>query len=499
MKFLAKPTEATKFETDLLVVFLPMGKSLSEDVKKVDNILKGEIAEAVEIEKFEATAGNTLFLSTHGAIPARRVLVVGVGKIAELSMRDWQTVGASIARKAKSVRAKSIAVALSNEMLDIFGTKESAQGLTEGMVLGAYTFLKHKNRDTQDKDHVIAEAVFLVQAGRLDSVANGIHLGELVSSAVIFTRDLVNEPPSTTTPTHLGNVARSIAKNNSQIDCLVLDKEEMKKLSMGGLLGIAQGSDEEPKFIQLTYRGGGNKMIALVGKGITFDTGGLSLKPSEHMETMKLDMAGAAAVLGVFSVLSVLKPKINVTGLISATENMPSGRAIKPGDVVTAMNGKTMEILNTDAEGRVVLADALSYAGIKVKPDVIIDLATLTGACMVALGEDIAGLFVNNRELGEKLKAAAIQSGELIWELPLEKRYKESLKSTVADIKNISGKKYGGAINGALFLEEFVPEGTPWAHLDIAGPAFAEKDAPLESFGGTGFGVRLLLHYLLNG
>lgn len=499
MKFQAKPTDPVKFETELLVLFVSMGKSLSEDVKRVDNVLKGEIAESIEIEKFEATVGNSLFLSTHGVIPARRVLVVGLGKIAELSMRDWQTVGATIARKAKNVRAKNIAVALSNELLDIFGTKESAQGLTEGIVLGAYTFLKHKSRETQNKDHVITETVFLVHAGRLDSVVHGIKIGEFVSSAVIFARDLVNEPPSTTTPTHLGNVARSIAKNNSQIDCSVLDKKEMASLGMGGILGIALGSDEEPKFIQLTYRGGGNKTIALVGKGITFDTGGLSIKPSEHMETMKLDMAGAAAVLGVFSVLSVLKPKVNVTGLISATENMPSGRAIKPGDVVTAMNGKTMEILNTDAEGRVVLADALSFAGEKVKPDVLIDLATLTGACMVALGEDIAGLFTNNKELGEKLKAAANKSGELLWELPLEKRYKESLKSTVADIKNISGKRYGGAINGALFLEEFVPEGTPWAHLDIAGPAFAEKDSPLESFGGTGFGVRLLLQYLLNG
>ena len=214
------------------------------------------------------------------------------------------------------------------------------------------------------------------------------------------------------------------------------------------------------------------------------------------METMKIDMAGAAAILGVFQALTVLKPKVNVVGLICATENMPSGGAIKPGDVVTAMNGKTIEILNTDAEGRVVLADGLSYAVEKVKPDVMVDLATLTGACMVALGEEISGLFANDAKLAQSLKEAAEQSGEKIWELPLAKEYKELLKSSVADIKNISGKRYGGAINGALFLQEFVPDNIPWAHLDIAGPAWAEKDTPLEPRGATGVGVRMMLCWL---
>ncbi|KKU95471.1 MAG: putative cytosol aminopeptidase, partial [Candidatus Gottesmanbacteria bacterium GW2011_GWA1_48_13] len=320
--------------------------------------------------------------------------------------------------------------------------------------------------------------------------------GETVAQAVCFARDLVNEPPSLTTPTYLSRQALGIAKASALVSCEVLDKSDMEKLGMGGILGIARGSDEEPKFIKLSYAGGGRKTVALVGKGITFDSGGLSLKSSEGMETMKIDMAGAAAILGIFQALTVLKPKVNVVGLICATENMPSGGAIKPGDVVTAMNGKTIEILNTDAEGRVVLADGLSYAVEKVKPDVMVDLATLTGACMVALGEEISGLFANDAKLAQSLKEAAEQSGEKIWELPLAKEYKELLKSSVADIKNISGKRYGGAINGALFLQEFVPDNIPWAHLDIAGPAWAEKDTPLEPRGATGVGVRMMLCWL---
>jgi leucyl aminopeptidase len=264
---------------------------------------------------------------------------------------------------------------------------------------------------------------------------------------------------------------------------------------MGGLLGIARGSAEEPKFIHLTYSGGG-KTVALIGKGITFDTGGLSIKSAKGMETMKRDMAGAAAILGVFRVLAELKPNVNVVGLIAATENMPGSRAIKPGDIVRAMNGKTIEILNTDAEGRVILADALSYAAEKIKPNAVVDLATLTGACVVALGEEIAGLFSNNVALSTKLKDAAVKSGERVWELPLASEYRDMMKSTVADVANATATRYAGAITAALFLSEFVPETLPWAHLDIAGPAYAEKRTAMSAVGGTGFGVRTILTYL---
>ncbi len=501
MKFIAKVTDVTKVEADVLALFAKLGKTdedviLSDEIKRIDKLLGGILSEIINEEKYQVGLGKTLLLHTHGVIPAKRILIVGIGKASELLMKDWLTVGAVVGRKAKGVKAKRVAVSLPNEVHDLFGSKQGTQGFVEGMTLGTYTFHKHKNADVAKKDEPIDEVSLLTPAAKLNAVDTGIREGVLTGSAVVFARDLVNEPSSVTTPVYLAQVARELTRGKSQLSVEILGKEEMKKLGMGGLLGIAQGSDQEPRFIILRYQGNSGKTIALAGKGITFDTGGLSLKPSEHMEAMKLDMAGAAAILGVFSVITELRPTVNVVGLISATENMPSGRAIKPGDVVSAMNGKTIEILNTDAEGRVVLADALSYAAEKVHPDIMIDVATLTGACVTALGEEIAGFFANDATLGAQVKEAAKRVGESIWELPLAKEYKEFLKSTVADVKNISGKRNGGAINGALFLEEFVPPGTPWVHLDIAGPAFAEKDAPLTPHGGTGFGVLTMLGYV---
>lgn len=483
MKFQAKVTDVTKIEADMLVVFAG-----SEEAKKVDGALGGVLTEVVAAEDFEAKQGNLLLLHTHGNIPAKRVVLVGLGKISELTVADLHRIAAKIGRKAKEVSAKTLAISLPKEL--------AARAMVEGIALGTYTFSKHKREEARKSEKHIEEVVMLTTPPRLNAIVESISRGETVSQAVTFARDLVNEPPSLTTPIHLANVAKKLIKGNPSMSCEVLAPKEMRALGMEAILGVARGSEEEPRFIVLRYRGGGSKTACLVGKGITFDTGGLSLKDAKNMETMKLDMAGAAAILGVFSVLPVLKPKANVVGLIAATENMPGPKAVKPGDVVTAMNGKTIEILNTDAEGRVVLADALSYAGARVKADVIVDVATLTGACMVALGEEIAGLFTDDYELAKQLKSAASDSGENIWAMPLAREYKELLKSDVADVKNISGSKYGGAINGALFLAEFAPLGVPWAHLDIAGPAWAEKDAPLTPKGGTGFGVRLLLQYL---
>lgn len=471
MNFQAKVTDVTKVEVDALAVFAG-----SEEAKKVDAAMGGLVSELAAAEHFEAKTGNTLLVHTHGKIPAKRVLLVG------LADENVRVAAATIGKEAVGVAAKTVAIALPKDM--------ASQPVVEGVALGTYTFTKHKSQESRKKEKHIEEVTVLTTPPKLDAVAAGIGKGEIVSRAVTFARDLVNEPPSITTPTHLASVAKKLAP------CDVRTPKEMDALGMGAILGIARGSDEEPRFIVLKYRGGGRKTICLVGKGITFDTGGLSLKDAKNMETMKLDMAGAAAILGVFSVLPVLKPSINVIGLIAATENMPGPKAVKPGDVVRAMNGKTIEILNTDAEGRVVLADALSYAGATIKPDVIVDLATLTGACMVALGEEIAGLFTDDYALAKQLKDAAGRSGELVWAMPLAKEYKELLKSEVADVKNISGSKYGGAITGALFLKEFVPKGIPWAHLDIAGPAWAEKDAALTPKGGTGFGVRLILEFL---
>lgn len=508
MKFYAKPTDVTNIETDFLAVFAYTSKNkdakgwervvLNTGAKEIDQAIGGALREFAQVEGYDAEFGKIFFMHTHGKMNAKRIALVGLGKIEELDMNRLQVLAATIGRKAKLSAAESVALAIPEEIFTLFPISEGAQGLAEGMLLGTYTFFKHKQKESQDSDKEIKDVIFLTPPGRLNSVVAGMERGKHVAIAVMYARDLVNEPPSVTTPIHLAQVATTLVKDKTNMSVDIFDRSQIKKLGMGGLLGIAQGSDEEPRFIKLSYHGGGRKTICLVGKGITFDTGGLSLKPPDSMETMKLDMAGAAVILGVFSVLPLLKLKVNVVGLIPATENMPGPKAVKPGDIVTAMNGKTIEILNTDAEGRVVLADALSYAVEKVKPDVIIDLATLTGACMVALGEEITGLFANNAVLGSSLKVSAQKSGEKVWELPLAREYKELLKSNVADIKNISGKRYGGAINGALFIQEFVPDEIPWAHLDIAGPSFAESDKPLTPHGGTGFGVRMLIHYLLS-
>ncbi|MEK7592336.1 MAG: leucyl aminopeptidase [Patescibacteria group bacterium] len=502
MKFQTTLSDYRKSKGDVLVVFATSEKEeyvLSGEAKAIDALLGGEIRETLSLEKYDGAFDTTFFVYAHKAIEFRAVLVVGLGDVKKLTVGKVQKICARIARRATDSRAVSLHIAVSSDLTSILSAEILGQSVSEGILLGSYVFLKHKEEKVKAKHHDISECVIHIAGGKLEAFDQGLKRGLIVAGAVSFVRDLVNEPPSMTTPTYLGDLAKSIAKKDPSLSATVYDKNAITALGMGALLGIARGSEEDPRFIHLSYKApGAKKTVVIVGKGITFDTGGLSLKPASGMETMKLDMAGAGAVLGVFSVLTLLKPRVNVVGLISATENMPSGSAIKPGDIVTAMNGKTIEVLNTDAEGRVVLADALSFACKNTKPDCIIDLATLTGACMVALGEEISGLFSNDKTLSKDLRDASEQAGEAIWELPLVEEYKEELKSNVADVKNVGSTRYGGAINGALFLQEFVEEGIPWAHLDIAGPSFAEKDTPLVPKGGSGVGVRLLLEFLKN-
>lgn len=501
MKFSITNTSHTFIPAGLFVVFLHEVTSFEPKIRK-------QIEKIVLSEQFEDKQGKTLLIR----IEQKKILVVGLGKLEELTMHDWQTVFAHMARKAKEVNAKTLIIALpieafAKKMLMI--PEKLIQGAVEGLILGAYEFLKHKHTDEQKKEKKIEEVMFCVDTKFEKEVQKGIDVGQRTGKATLFARDLVNEPSSVTTPTFLSLIAQSLAKDNPDISCEILGKKDMEKLGMGGILGIAKGSDEEPKLIVLRYSSkeerskgsssrtssSNNKTIVLVGKGVTFDSGGLSLKSQEGMETMKIDMAGAASILGFFSVISELHPRATVIGLIPAVENMPSGKAIKPGDIVTSYKGKTIEIISTDAEGRVILADVLAFAE-TFHPDTIIDLATLTGACIVALGDEVAGLFTTDRRLGEHLLTDSFMSGEKLWELPLVKDYEELLRSPIADMKNVSKKRYGGAITGALFLKPFVPEGVPWAHIDIAGPAWQEKDSALCPEGGTGFGVRLILEYL---
>ncbi len=495
-----KPFSTTASDTLVLFAWKKAADSkeilYSKFLKEIDTTCGGIVTRTAEIERFDPSVGKTCSIQTHGKIPSRNILLVGLGVQNEITVATLQKSGAVTARRLKHYKSVHADVYLENDFSNSITEDEILHSLVAGIRMGNYQFTNHKTVGIETL-HIVASVNIIISEKESDSHKHTLDTAIHISNAVNFTRDLVNEPPSLTTPSYLAKTAQDIVKGKQNMSCEVFGKDDLVRMKMGGILGIASGTDVEPKFIKLEYNVGADKTIALIGKGITFDTGGLSLKPASAMETMKMDMAGAAAVLGVFSALDTLRPRVNVVGLISSTENMPGPNAVKPGDVVTAMNGKTIEILNTDAEGRVVLADALSYAVSVIKPDVMIDLATLTGACIVALGEEVTGLFSNSKELAESLLESAKQSGESVWHMPLVETYKDQLKRSVADIKNIGAGKWGGAITAALFLQEFTDPTIPWAHLDIAGPAFAEKDMITSPYGGTGHGVRLLLNYLL--
>lgn len=498
MKVSVEVGNLTKKTADLLVINLFEGvKNPGGATGAVDKALDGLLTELIKGEHFEGKEEQTLMVHTHEKILAKRVLLVGLGKADEFTTETVRRAAATSVKKAKEVAAKKVISILHGAGVGQLDPRQSAEAIAEGVLLANYQYLKHKGKKERERIAAKEIAEFLIVERDTDKakVAEvGLRDGTIDAEATIYARNLVNEPSSHLTPTGLAREAKKLG-NASGVTAKILGRSECEKLGMGAFLGVAKGSDEEPCFIHLSYKPTKpKKRIVLVGKGITFDTGGLQIKDRRGMISMKMDMAGAAAVLGVFRVLAKLKLPVEVHGLIAAAENMPSGRAIKPGDVLRAMNGQTIEVADTDAEGRLTLADALSY-GLTLKPDTIIDLATLTGSIIAGLGEEVAGLFGNNSDLTDRLKHAAAEAGEQIWQMPLVKNYKESIKSKVADLKNVGGRE-GDSVKAALFLEHFVGK-TPWAHLDIAGPAIAEKDYNVYTpEGGTGFGVRTLLHYV---
>jgi len=463
------------------------------DFSTLDKELKGVIGKSAEASKFAAKRGELLNIFPQTGVLASWIVVVGLGKKSEFIADDLRRAMGSLSAKMKK-KVDSIALALPTESEMSFSASMIAQLVGEGLVLGSYEFNKYQAKEEKGERKL---STIIISKANAKGVKEGIEKANLYSQATILARDLVNEQSSVATPTFLANLALSIAKKDKNITCKVYDKAEAEKLGMGAFLGIAKASATPPKFIHLEYtpeKVKNKEKLAIVGKGITFDSGGINVKTGSGMKDMKMDMSGAAIVLAVFSVISAIKPDFSVIGLIAATPNLISGTSLVPGDVVRAMNGKTIEILDTDAEGRVTMADSLSYA-VKEKALRIIDFATLTGACMVALGNDITGLFSNNRALAEAVKKAGFEAGEKMWELPLEKEYKDMNKSEVAEIANIPNSRYGGAITAALFLQEFV-DGKPWVHMDIAGPAFASKATDLGPKGGTGHGVRTVLNLL---
>ena len=472
---------------DALVVGLYADdKKLPEGLARLDRATGGQMKRVLVAERFKAKAGQVTHLHADG----RRVVVVGLGPRAEIAAETLRRAAAAGVRRARDLGARVVAAEVLGERLP---ARQRAQALVEGALLGTYAFERYKR---EKAERVVGELrVVEADPRRARDVADGVRRGETFARATALARDLINTPAKDLSPTDLARAATELAKDR-RLGLKILDRAQCRKLGMDAFLGVAAGSDEPPKFIHLTYvpPGRKRKRVALIGKGVTFDSGGLDLKTADGMLHMKYDMAGAAAVLGIMQALPALRPPVEVHGLIAATENMPSGSAIRPGDVLRAMNGTTIEIGNTDAEGRLTLADALCYAVSHVKPDEIVDMATLTGACVVALGPLCVGLMANDQALAGRLLKAGESAGERLWQLPLVDEYRELFKSDVADLNNTGGRN-AGAITAGLFLKEFAGK-TPGAHLDIAGPAFPEKDLPLAPKGATGVGVRTLLAYL---
>ena len=482
-------------KADAVVVGLSADdKRLPSAIAALDRQAGGRIAAVLGAERFQGKPGAVTHVHLANGFGASRVVVTGLGSRKDSGAEMVRRAAALGLRRARDLGARTVALDVLGDRLSV---RERAHAAVEGAILGTYVFDRYK-REKSDKA-VETLRVVAADAKQAREVTEGARRGQIFAESTWLARDLINAPANDIHPTYIAEVARQVAREG-KLKLKVLERDECAKLGMGAFLGVAQGSPEQPpKFIHLTYTPSGRvaKRVAIIGKGITFDSGGLDLKSAEGMSRMKNDMSGAAAVLGIMKALPKLGAKVEVHGFIAATENMPSGTAFRPGDVLRAMNGTTIEIGNTDAEGRLTLADALCYAAQFVKPQEMIDMATLTGACVVALGSLCSGLMASDQRLADRLLAAARAAGERVWQLPLIDEYKEQFRSDVADLNNTGGRN-GGAITAGLFLREFAGD-IPWAHLDIAGPAFIDKDSPLGPKGATGVAVRTILTYLTDG
>lgn len=472
--------EATSVDCDALLVgaYAAGGTFAFEGTAAmVDEALGNGLSDYLTSSGFKGGPGELAVIPAGDGISADAVAVVGLG---DKGKADAAVLRRSAGAAARRLSERStVAVALHE------GARDDAGAVAEGLLLGTYTFTTYKSDPKPSK---LQRLLFI------DADEEGLDRAAIVAEATALARDLINEPASTLTPEVLAQRAKELG-DVSGFETTIWDEARLREKGFGGLLGVSAGSTNPPRFIEMHYApSGANKKVALVGKGVTFDSGGLSLKDAANMEQMKTDMGGAAAVICAISAIAKLKLDIEVLAFVPTTENMPSGTAVRPGDVLKHYGGKTSEVLNTDAEGRLILADALAYAS-EQKPDAIVDAATLTGSMMVALGKKMTGFFANDDDLAAELEAAAAAGGEPFWRMPLFDPLRKELDSEIADMKNV-GTRWGGAIIAALFLREFVGEGIPWAHLDIAGPARAEGDYDEISKGGTGVAVRTLVNWV---
>ncbi len=488
MEFRVKDTRSIDWTGDALAIGLFENEvELSGELAQLNEKLAGTLQELIEETEFDGKPGSSASTRVGSSSPIRKVILVGLGQSDNLNLDTLRSAAATAARLAKTIKCKVLGISL-----PVCETADATtQALVEGVELALYQDNRFKS-EVEEKGLAI-EAVELLGLGGTEAA---VTRAQNICSGVFLARELVAAPANEIHPVTMAEMAEALA-NEFGFEIEILEKADCEKLGMGAFLGVAQASDLPPKFIHLTYKPEGTprRKLAIVGKGLTFDSGGLNLKVgASSIEMMKTDMGGAAATFGAAKAIGYLKPDVEVHFISAVTENMISGHAMHPGDFLTASNGKTIEVNNTDAEGRLTLADALVFAD-KLGVDAIVDLATLTGACIVALGNDIAGLWSPDNELATQLETASKATGEKLWQMPIEEKYFEGLKAIHADMKN-TGPRAGGSITATLFLKQFV-EKTAWAHLDVAGPVWTDKDSGYNSTGATGFGVRLLVNWVL--
>ena len=490
MKIQVENPNDSKKKTDMLCGFVLENSDKILGLQNIDSKITLSIKQS--INDMGGGFGKISVIPAIGT-STQRILIAGLGKKENFTNDTIRFVSGKIAQKAKELKLKEFTIVAPPSSL--VESVSSVSQIVEGCKMSLYKFEKYKSK----KENTIPNLTILIS--KSEKISKIIKTADIISEGVIYTKSIANLPPNECTPTTLANFASVIAKNNN-MKCYIISKNDLKKRGFGGITAVGQGSKNEPKLIILEHNLGSKneKPIVLVGKAVTFDTGGISLKPGEKMDEMKFDKCGGCTVIGIMKVVSELKLPINVVGIIPSVENMPSGEAYRPGDIIKLYNGKTAEILNTDAEGRIILADALSYGEKHYSPKAIIDFATLTGACIIALGTNIAGMISNNEKLTEKIIESSKRTTEEVWNLPLNEDYMDMIKSDVADMKNVGIGRAAGTITAAAFLRNAI-ESTPWVHIDIAGVAWtqvATKDKPYNSKGATGFGVRLILDYLQN-
>src|SRR6266550_351394 len=495
MEVIGSPKPCNEVDAEgLAVAVFKDEKANSGLLKNLDAAVGGMITDVIETEEFAAKQGETAYFHVSSkSLKARRVLLIGCGERSSYKAAQITQMSGTATRflRGKSIKTIAIAPRAAGD------AEKIAQTVAVGAVMGLFELDKYRTKDKEKRE--LKSVTVVIEGADKKAVQRGADRGRIIGESTNFTRDLANEPGGHMTPTILASRAKEVAKEfGLSID--ILDQKQMEKLGMGSLLGVSRGSDEPPKLIVLKYepsrfRSRKGDLLALVGKGITFDSGGISLKPGENMELMKYDMTGAATVIGTMRAIAQLKPAISVLGIAPCSENLPSGKATKPGDVLRAMTGKTIEVINTDAEGRLVLADAIAYAK-KLGATQIIDMATLTGAVSIALGDVNTAILGTDQILIDQVIEAGKEVGEKFWQLPLDSEYTNQIKSDIADIKNVGGKK-AGTITAAAFLKEFADD-TSWAHLDIAGTAWGDTAQPFRSKGPTGVAVRTLIEFIEN-